>query len=343
MGNKISLAIFTEASAKIGTGHLRESLSLARLAQKRGFKVFLWVLRDSPRGILGNSTVSYRFFSSLNEEKEIKAIKKSLAKISCDVLLFNFKIMSNKNITSLKFGQVKTVCIDELRRSNLECDVIINPTIVKRYCHNSLKNTKIYVGPEYLSLAEKFAEFHHKSRNFGSRIKSISVSMGGFDMSGTTLKLIDILAKLNPDIKKNIVLGVGFPYLSDIRKKNIFLRNLNFTLYQNITNIESIFLKSDVVFTSGGNTLYELACLGTPAIVLYEDEHEKENSMAFEKHGFGFCLGKGTKVNKGEILKMLNRFNDVTIRNKHSLKGKEIVDGKGAERILEIIKGLFKK
>lgn len=119
-----------------------------------------------------------------------------------------------------------------------------------------------------------------------------------------------------------------------------FLKDKNFMIYHNVKNIEPLFFESDVVFTMGGNTLYELACIGTPAIVLYEDDHERESGMAFENLGFGLCLGQGTDVKKNEILNAIEKFNEIKLKYTHSLKGKEIIDGKGVYRILSIIKNL---
>jgi spore coat polysaccharide biosynthesis predicted glycosyltransferase SpsG len=164
--------------------------------------------------------------------------------------------------------------------------------------------------------------------------------MGGIDRTGTTLKIIDSLAGWRKDIKKNIILGGGFLYIDEVRKKIKGLKGKNFRIYHNLPGIAGLLLESDFIFTAGGNTLYESACAGTPPIVLYEDEHEKENGLMFERHGFGYCLGKGLDITKSDILDAVKRFEDIKARQAHSSKGKGLVDGKGSYRILDIIERL---
>lgn len=342
MNHNKSLAILTEFSYRIGTGHLLESIELYREAKDNGFKVTLGVSIRSPKSILNRLKVPYIFFRNLNSKPQAKRIKDIFLDHGCSVIVFNFRKITNEILISFKHRHIKTICIDELGSSSLDCDVVINPVIVKKYHKYSLenKNIKIYSGPKYLSLNPNFAKIHSKSRVFKDKICAISVSMGGVDRTDATLRLIDVLAKWRRGVVKNIILGGGCRYAAEARERIKRYPEMNFRLFQNVINIASFFTKSDVVFTAGGNTLYELACCGTPAIVLYEDKHERESGIAFEKKGFGFCLGQGVKVGQAHIIDCLERFQDPQVRYKHYQNGKKIVDGRGAERIVRILSDL---
>lgn len=335
------LSIFTEASSQIGTGHLIESFNIAQLALNNGIKVNLWVSENSPISLLSKSPCPYHVFDSLTSE-ESKKIRSILIRGGCRVMVFNFRSVSNENILSLRFDNLKTVCIDELGGRRLDCNVIINPLIVDKYHNYSSNNDylKIYTGPNYLSMSSEFAELHAKGKVFNREIENITVCMGGVDRTGVTLKLMDVFAEWDDNVRKNIILGGGFLYVDEVDKRMKAYKDKNFVVYCDVSNIGLLFWESDIVFTAGGNTLYELACVGTPAIVLYEDEHEKENGMAFEKRGFGYCIGKGIDVNKEDILNVVEKFKDIKNRQSHSIKGKEIVDGNGSQRILNIINKL---
>lgn len=339
-----SLAIFTEYSNQIGSGHLIESYNLARFALIKGVKVLIWIRDTAPASILAKFPYPYNFFHFFSSQKEIDKIQKTIISNGCKVILFNFRKVSNEALSLFKYKNFKLICIDELGNRHLDCDVVINPLIAEKYHNYSSTNDdlKFYTGPDYLPLSAGFSQAHIKKRVFNKEIKTVSVSLGGVDRTGTTLKLIDALAQWKQEVIKNIVLGAGFLYLADIYKRIELLKDRNFRIYHNIANIESLFLESDIAFTAGGDTLYELACLGTPAIVLYEDEHEKENGLAFERLGFGVCLGRGVQANKKDIFSALKRFEDVKIRRMHSFRGKEIVDGKGSHRILKIIERSIK-
>lgn len=340
MKNKrLSIAIFAEFSARIGTGHIIESLNLAKAAFKKGFHVSMWVSGAVPLPILDSFPCHCNFFHSLKTKKECSEIKAKLSEEEVQVIIFNFRKITNRILSFFKNNNCKLISIDELGNRCLECDAIINPSIVEKY-YRYHSNGSIYTGPKYLSVSNEFTKIHLRKRIFNNGIRTIAVSMGGLDRTDTTLKIIKALLNWRPDVKKNILLGSGFIHSEEVSKKITSFKDNNFRIYHNASNIEALLLESDVAFTAGGNTLYELACIGTPAIVLYEDEHEKESGAAFEKYGFGYCLGRGVEVGKKDILNVLEKFEDTKVRYSHSFRGKEIVDGKGSHRILKSVERL---
>lgn len=338
MKNKVSLAILTESSKRVGTGHLIECLNLAESARKQGFDISFWTNRNLPKPISNRISFPHRRFSSLNK------IKDELLKGPYDAAVFNFRKIDNDILLSFRKGGLKTLCIDEMGRRRLDCDVVVNPLIVNKYHkYPSFKGAPcLYAGADYLSISPKFRENRNKKK-FNGNIKELTVSMGGADRTGTTLKLIDVLAQWRKDVRKNIIIGGCLKLSSSTKRKLSVLVKMNFRIYNNIDNAAHLFMRSDVVFTAGGDTLYELACIGVPAIVLHEDEHERENGLAFQRQGFGIHLGKGSATSAKKIMSALDKFDDPSSREKHSLKGRRIVDGKGAGRILDIVKTLIQK
>lgn len=337
---KTNLAIFCEFSNSIGTGHLIESCNLAKLAQKMGFGVSLWVTDNTPAAILKKLSYAYNFFHSLECSAEVAKIHMKLAKASHNKILFNFRKINNRILSLFKSPDWKLICIDELGRRRLACDAVINTSIVKK-CH-SYKNgrLKIYAGPQYLTLAEDFSLMHARKKKISRTVKNISVCMGGLDKSRTTLKIIDALAEWKKNALKHIIIGGAASFLNEAKDKIKKLKGKNFRLYYNVGNIARIFAKSDIAFSAGGNVLYELACVGTPAIVLYESGHEKENALTFQRRGFGICLGQGVRQKKESIVSALRKLEDLQLRRRQSYTGKKIVDAKGSRRILDIVKNL---
>ena len=58
---------------------------------------------------------------------------------------------------------------------------------------------------------------------------------------------------------------------------------------------------ADIIFTSAGRTIYEIASLGIPAIVLAQNEREMTHFFASKKNGFEH-LGLGKTVSREKIL-----------------------------------------
>ena len=87
--------------------------------------------------------------------------------------------------------------------------------------------------------------------------------------------------------------------------------NLDLTIKQNVKNISTYMYQADVAFTSAGRTVYELASIGTPTIVLAQNEREMLHTFADEKNGI-INLGMGYNCSEEEIkdafLKLINDF-----------------------------------
>lgn len=332
---KTKTAIFCEASQEFGTGHLIESINLARLLSCRRFDVSIWANAGVSVNLLNDIPVPVFSYNDLGQESEV--IASALNQQGYSIVVFNLRLLQDSLVR--RFRDFTTVAIDELGMRKLDCDVVINAMIAKQYHeYDAGDKTRFYFGPRYLITSEGLAATHEKPRTFKGAIKKICISMGGCDRSGATLRIVDILSLWNPEIDTDIILGGACPYREELLKKTE--SSPNFHVYQNVSGIESFFSQADIVFTAGGNTLYELACVGTPPIILYEDDHERVSGQTFEELGFGFCPGSGTGASVDGILRSLEKFNNPTVRLSHSNIGKSLVDGKGALRIASIIERL---
>ena len=67
------------------------------------------------------------------------------------------------------------------------------------------------------------------------------------------------------------------------------------SIAQSIPDMAERIRAADIVLTSAGRTIFEIACLGTPAIVLAQNERELTHTFAADEHGFRH-LGLGRDV-----------------------------------------------
>ncbi|MDP7196812.1 MAG: glycosyltransferase, partial [SAR202 cluster bacterium] len=142
----------------------------------------------------------------------------------------------------------------------------------------------------------------------------------------------------NTDYIKKVVVGPGFRNRRELEIINKKSKH-KFELIDGLKNISNLILEASVIFTAGGDTLYEAACIGTPAIVLWEDIHEKKQADWFTREGSAINLGQGTVVEGKKIEEITIRLqNNADKWIKMSNSGKRIIDGKGIERIVKIIR-----
>jgi spore coat polysaccharide biosynthesis predicted glycosyltransferase SpsG len=85
-------------------------------------------------------------------------------------------------------------------------------------------------------------------------------------------------------------------------------------------------------------SVYEIAALGTPGIVLAQNAREDRRMREFSRFGTIEYLGLGVDVGETTILDAVRRIlNDPSKRREMSGRGRALVDGYGAARAAEIV------
>lgn len=329
-----AILILTEADEQVASGHLNECIVLAQELDKSGYNVSLWVNEDIPKDFLKNSKMTYFTYRRPVQEGILNVID-YMEKESVAMLVLNLRKAENELILTVKQNySVQVLCIDEFGNRRLDCDIIVNPMIDKSYGWYEGNYREKYIGNQYLILPIKYYEWNKKEKKINSSIHEITVSMGGVDIKNTTQRIANWLQRLKLDIGKvNVVLGGGYPYSDELRHS---IWRKDFYIFQNITYLDELFYKSDIAFCAGGNTLHELACIGTAAITIPTMPHEYRNGKAFEKIGFGKCY-KNFDEFDDSMEDQFESYFDEKKRKLYMDRGKRHSDGKGYLRMLKII------
>lgn len=335
---KERIAVLTEADEKVASGHLKECIVLTEELWKIGYQATLWVNEDIPKTFLKGISIEYFYYCrpiELCADDVISYLKKHMVQL----LILNLRSVDNELILKIKEKcNVLILCIDEFGHRRLDCDIIVNPMIDERFGQYTGKCQQKYLGNKYLILPTKYHEWNQKVKKINDKIREITISMGGVDINNTTIKIVNWLQEQNLGIVKvNVVLGGGYLYLDELKDA---IRNNNFIIFQNIDYLDELFFNSDVAFCAGGNTLHELACIGTSAVVIPTMPHEYRNGKIFEEKGFGTCYKDFDEF----VLNMNRHFWDYFDKKRrylHMQSGKSCSDGGGYLRMIGLIQNLL--
>jgi spore coat polysaccharide biosynthesis predicted glycosyltransferase SpsG len=100
-------------------------------------------------------------------------------------------------------------------------------------------------------------------------------------------------------------------------------------------------LSSDIAITSAGRTVFELAALNVPMIVICQNIRETTHTFASNKNGV-LNLGYRNKLLEGDILKSFKKLTeDVSVRHSMVEKMRELNFDKGKSRVISAIKSLI--
>jgi spore coat polysaccharide biosynthesis predicted glycosyltransferase SpsG len=111
-------------------------------------------------------------------------------------------------------------------------------------------------------------------------------------------------------------------------------------IHRSVSNMARRMREADIVFTSAGRTTFEVACVGTPAIVIAQNERELSHLFATEANGF-LNLGLGTDLDDAAIASSLELLIGDEARRREMqrrLTRTNLTDG--LERVRLLIEGL---
>jgi UDP-2,4-diacetamido-2,4,6-trideoxy-beta-L-altropyranose hydrolase len=327
------IAFLAESHQAIGTGHVFETLFLAEKCSAFGLIPHIWLTDETPHSLKDRVSGNLQIVDSFGCVK-LAILKSQFQRLNIQAIVTNFRSVNQEQIDILKDSGIPVICIDELGQRFINPHIIINNSIVPEFHAYPNSSSQIYAGPAYMCMDQAFEGNKERTSQY---VRRILISMGGTDRSRATLRVIEAFLGWNErSVDVDIVVGPGFDFLSRIEYLLASAPN-TYRLHVSPRSLTELIALADVGITAGGNTLYEMACQGTPAIVLFEDEHERLQGKAFESFGFGACIGCGADFMFDNFHQSLDNLENPQVWIEQSLQGQILVDGKGASRILNII------
>ena len=254
-----------DGSVETGMGHIIRCMALADcLIESHNCKVN-FAMRKSSLGI--NKVKKYYpvFESYENKFDYVAWLSDTLTNSNSDILVMDMR--DGLTLDQLKLikreNNIKIVTIDDPEDKRLESDLAFYPP-VKQVKSMNWKDYKgsLNIGWEFVILKKDYQKKYPAPNNL---IPNILISMGGTDQNNMTLKIVEILNKIDDNFKVTVLVGPGYNYLEELEKK---LNNSTFDnkLVFNPSNVASVISKTDFALISFGQSAYEIASLNKPAI-----------------------------------------------------------------------------
>lgn len=316
-----------------GMGHVYRSLAVAEaLREGSRAEIAFLMSADHAEGIATVSKSGYpvRVFKSGGLEVLIDSIQD----FAPSVVINDLPLVEETYLRSLaRLGTVTINLVDtldDLERVSRDAQFVISVMNEDRETPEGF-----YGGPAFAILRR---HFQGRERVFREKPARILLTFGGADPQGLTLKVAKALAPLTRDVEVLSVAGPAFPHT------HVF-EALQRTLGQNLPLVKGVdmqmadlMLDADLVLCSGGMSVYEIAALGAPGVVLAQNAREDRRMREFSRFGTIEYLGLGVDVDETTILDAVRQLlNDPERRREMSGRGRALVDGYGAARAAEIV------
>lgn len=295
----VKIGIRTDGYKEIGLGHVYRAIILANALSKRGHDVIVISLEQHESGIEKMRDAGIAVIVTTPEGEH-----KTLAALGLDALVLDVLSTSSEYVAEMRKTVRRIVNIEDRGDGAYLADVVING-IYEREDDEPGEDDGWYWGTPYICLRDEVVTA--AKRNAGmdtggadvmSDKKELLATFGGtdpLDLSSRVYYISKRLHERDEMFHTTLVLGPGYA-----GKVSLGDSCDGVSVLQNVNNLHELMDAADIAICSQGTTVYELACLGTPAIVISQNKRETTHSFACDDNGF-MNLGLGSAIDDDEI------------------------------------------
>lgn len=310
----------TDASAKIGFGHIKRSTYLASLLKSKTAYEFCINSDKVAARFLNERGIPYRFLKEIN----------SLKKEPITAVVFDLRTFSPSDVNFLNWARenhVVTVQITDLGLSQQPVDYTIDGTGAQLFPYD--KNKEVLAGPEYMILNHRYRHFNKVKRKYRKRARNIFVSLGGTVGYRRLRRLIELLSRH----RLNLKIAPGY-YLKNSARKTLRRLYPRLRFVGKTETLARAFFEADIALITSGVAAAEAAVVGTPCLYFHCHDQQKFIAQTYEKLGVGLEISNIDDLIEENILEAIQSLT-LEKRIEMGTKAKKLADGNGAVRIVQ--------
>jgi len=149
------------------------------------------------------------------------------------------------------------------------------------------------------------------------------------------LVLEALINLLRSEIVIDVVLGRSCPHEEAIF--SLVQGNQNINLYGGLPTLAPLMAKADLAIGGGGTTTWERLCLGLPSLVITLADNQKPIVDILHRRGLLYWLGHSREVTLDLLQHTLKGIIESNLEKDWSERCRQIVDGKGTQRIATLM------
>ena len=330
MNTQKKIYFLTEGSVSMGHGHLTRCVALSQAFSEKGvLSRFIVHGDDSVDQVLKG--LDYHKIDWLSGQPRIHEFLGNKT-----VVIDTFSI--SKKLLDEVVSQNEVVVIDDFLRRGHRNSVVIDWTINSEHKFYLKKeaSSRYLVGAQYTALRYPF--WMHEKYSVKRGIETILITFGSGDIRDLIPRMVDLLNKKMPHIKKVVILGGNSKSKAIIEGMN--QDNTSLIVDASAEIMRGHMYSADLAIASGGQTLYELAAVGVPTVSVMLIDNQADDILGWQEAGFTEHAGMWTDNNlEDKVLACINRLSSRGARMTRSRVGRSLIDGQGARRIVDKILG----
>ena len=332
--DKVGVFIRADANPNIGMGHIIRCLSIADSFSAKGHMVTFVLADDKMDDFVkqhGYKTVIlHSVYTRMDEEL--------WPEMDTEIIIVDSYYVTASYLWNLRKKAGLLVYMDDMNAFSYPVDVVVNynaygPYLDYESAYIGTDRPLFILGPAYAPLRRMFRGIEKKIQR--KVAEDVLISTGGSDPEHISLKFI----MTGPTgFRYHILLGNMNQDREEIERWA--QGNPGIVLHENVTDMKNLISRMDIAVSAAGSTLYEICACGVPLITFSFADNQIPGAKAFEKLGLAICVGdmREEADPSRRILSAVEKLgNDYERRTNIGIRMQELVDGLGADRLVNKI------
>jgi spore coat polysaccharide biosynthesis predicted glycosyltransferase SpsG/ribosomal protein S18 acetylase RimI-like enzyme len=317
-----TLLIRADASALIGAGHAMRGLALAQAWMGAG-GVAVWATAMDPGRLAAVYSAEgvrvERLVSEPGTEADAGETAMLAARLGASWVCQDGYHFSPGYGASL--GRVRRLLLDDAGLPECDADVVLNQNVgalAQSYPGRS-DRTRLLLGPRYALLRREFSAHRDPERPVPRCAMKVLVSLGGGASAREGAAILGAVSRGLDGIEVRLAPGFySVPGGGD-----------------GPAAMALTMAWADIGVLGAGSACWEAACMGLPGVVLILAENQVPVAEGIARLGLALNLGFRDRVSLSTICDTLGRLQtDQALRLRMSARGRRLVDGRGAARVV---------
>ncbi len=339
------LVLRADASNRVGSGHVMRCLALGTACQNRGGKAVL-VSHCMIAGLRERVQDAEITFIPLDrphpDPSDLSRTLELAREGGYEWVVLDGYHFGPEYQQRLREARLRLMVVDDMaHQSFYSADIILNQNIRASGLHYPCeRGTHFLLGTQFALLRREFLPWNGWERNTPDVGRKVLVTLGGSDPDKQTFKVIGALKRLAANIEAAIVIGAGSHCLNELRAVCEGVPSIS--LAHNVTDMPRLMAWADIGVCAGGTTCWEMAFMGLPNVILVLADNQREIAAGLHASGAAWNLGWWEGITEEQIGNTLESLILSRVRRAEmSSRGRQLVDGKGADAVLAAMESLY--
>ena len=219
-----------------------------------------------------------------------------------------------------------------------DCDIILNQNIMARSSMYDQRNpdAELLLGTRFSLLRREFRLASHPVLHDRRNVRHILVTLGGSDTTAMVREIVSALSEVDEPLSIRCIMGSlasGSPDEKPIGSDSCHTVEV-------LTNVRdmTVHMKwANLSINAAGSTTWELCAMGVPMILVVLADNQREIAVQLDRMGCAKSAGdwEGAATTSRIVSAVNLLVSDADKRRIMVNRARELVDGKGAERVVD--------